>query len=100
LNPFIAPVVNNLVVNNLVVNNLVVNKVTTPGNGLVVNKVDSKVVTRGSSLVVNKVVTPGNSLVAQISTPAILTLARPDQESSQIFARERPHKWPLPNLRR
>jgi len=51
------------------------------------------VITRGSSLVVS-------SLVAQISTPEILTRARPDQESSQIFARERPHKWPLANLRR
>jgi len=59
------------------------------------------VITRGSSLMVSKVVSKvGSSLVAQISTPEILTRARPDQESSQIFARERPHKWPLANLRR
>jgi hypothetical protein len=78
--------------------------VVTLGSGLVDSKVANKVVTLGSSLVdskvANKVVTLGSSLVAQISTPAILTRARPDQQSSQIFAREKPHKWPLPNLRR
>ena len=77
------------------VSSLVVRKVSR----VVVSKVVSKVVPRGS-LVVSKVVTRGSSLVVQISTPAILTRPRPDQQSSRISARQRPHNWPLSNLRR
>jgi hypothetical protein len=85
-----------VVVRRVVVRRVVISKVSS----LVVSKVSSLVVSKVSSLVVSKVVIRGSSPVAQISTPAILTRARLDQESSRIFARERPDKWPLANLRR
>jgi hypothetical protein len=86
------------------VSSLVVSKVSSLVvslvSSLVVSLVSSKVSSKVSSLVVSKVVIRGSSPVVQISTPALLTRARPDQESSRIFAREMPDKWPLANLRR
>ena len=91
-------VVRRVVVRRVVVRRVVVRRVVV--RRVVVSKVSSLVVSKVSSLVVSKVVIRGSSPVAQISTPAILTRARLDQESSRIFARERPDKWPLANLRR